>query len=53
MKKNSRYLDNSYISNKSNSRKSSSISNKIDYSSSPKNSRQYKKENKIKEIKSK
>jgi hypothetical protein len=57
MKKNSRYLDNSYISNKSNSRKSSSISNQNDYSSSAKksnkNSKNYQKDNIIKEIKSK
>ena len=53
MKKNTRYLDNSYISNKSISRQSSSISNKIDYSSSAKNSKQYKKENRIKEMKTK
>ena len=57
MKNNSRYLDNSSISYKSHSRKSSSISNQVDYSSSGKNSKQNsiysKKEYKLKENKSK
>ena len=57
MKNNSRYLDNSSISYKTHSRKSSSISNQVDYSSSGKNSKQNsiysKKEYKLKENKSK
>ena len=39
MKKNIRYSDNSYNSNKTQSRKSSSLSNLIDYQTSVKNSK--------------
>ena len=39
MKKNSRYSDNSYNSNKTQSRKSSSLSNLIEYQTSFKNSK--------------
>ena len=39
MKKNTRYSDNSYNSNKTQSRKSSSLSNLIDYQTSFKNSK--------------
>ena len=57
MKKNTRYSDNSYNSNKTQSRKSSSLSNLIDYQTSVKNSKpnsnKSKKDIKKKEIKPK
>ena len=57
MKKNSRCSDNSYNSNKTQSRKSSSLSNLIDYQTSVKNSKpnsnKSKIDNKKKEIKPK